>query len=257
MLSFLRITNLAILEDITLEPGPGLNVLTGETGAGKSIVVDAIGLLLGERGSADMLRSGADALVVEGQFESPDPKTLSLLSSLAGGDEPSGEIVIRRELSAGADSGARSRAFLNGRIIPLSLLKEVGECLADLHGQHQHQSLLRSEGQREALDRAARSEPLLRDVASACEALRDGARQLDELTRADRERLQREEQLARQIADIEQVAPLAGEEEDLRREEALLQNAGEIGSLAGEVFGLLSEDDGSVAARLGASRAGT
>lgn len=254
MLSFLRITNLAILEDITLEPGPGLNVLTGETGAGKSIVVDAIGLLLGERGSADMLRSGADVLVVEGQFESLDPKSRTLIARIAGEDQPSGELVIRRELST-ADAGARSRAFLNGRIVPLTLLKEVGECLADLHGQHQHQSLLRSDGQRDALDRAARAESLRRDLGEAYEALGDGLRQLDDLMRADRERLQREEQLGRQIADIEQVAPLTGEEEELRREEALLQNAGEVGSLAGDVFGLLSEDDGSVAARLGASRA--
>ncbi len=253
MLSFLRITNLAILEDTTLEPGPGLNVLTGETGAGKSIVVDAIGLLLGERGSADLLRSGADVLIVEGQFEPADERASAAAAGLTG---TRGEIVVRRELqSGGADGGARSRAFLNGRIVPLSTLKEVGECLADLHGQHQHQSLLRPEGQRDALDRAARCEPLRGEVATACETLRAGKLQLEELERADRERTQREEQLVRSIEEIEAVGPLAGEEEDLRREEGLLQHAGEIASLAGQVHALLSDDDDSVASRLGASRA--
>ena len=255
MLSFLRITNLAILEDITLEPGPGLNVLTGETGAGKSIVVDAIGLLLGERGSADLLRSGADALIVEGQFDPADERISEAAAAAAGLSEPAAEIVIRRELQTSGGDATRSRAFLNGRIVSLATLKEVGESLADLHGQHQHQSLLRPEGQRDALDRAARCEPLRMEVAAACTSLRAGMLDLEELSRAVEERSQREEQLARTISEIESVAPLPGEEEELRREERLLQHAGEIGSLAGQIHGLLSDDDDSVATRLGASKA--
>ena len=200
MISFLRITNLAILEDITLEPGPGLNVLTGETGAGKSIVVDAIGLLLGERGSADLVRSGADALIVEGQFDPADERISAAAAAAAGLSEPAAEIVIRRELQTGGGDAARSRAFLNGRIVSLATLKEVGENLADLHGQHQHQSLLRPEGQRDALDRAARCEPLRMEVAAACTSLRAGMLELEELTRAFEERTQREEHLARMIS---------------------------------------------------------
>src|SRR5262245_14018151 len=116
MLSFLRITNLAIIEDVSLEPGPGFNVLTGETGAGKSIVVDAIGLLLGARGGPDLIRTGADRLTVEGQFDlthRSDAPALLAAAGLETDDAPDGELIVRRELPA----SGRGRAQINGRVV--------------------------------------------------------------------------------------------------------------------------------------------
>src|SRR5262249_14673743 len=141
MLSFLKISDLAILDDVDIEFGQGLNVLTGETGAGKSILVDAIGLVLGGRGAADLVRAGCERLTVEAQFDLSRRGDAAALRSCAGDellDLDGDELVIRRELTA----GGRGRVFVNGRLVSLSTLKSLGEALADLHGQHQHQSLL-------------------------------------------------------------------------------------------------------------------
>src|SRR5262245_17922206 len=164
MLSFLKISDLAILEEVSIEPAPGLNVLTGETGAGKSILVDAIGLLLGGPASADLIRTGCERLVVEGQFELSDhPRMLGPLRDAGFDDGPPPEqLVIRREQPA----SGRGRAQVNGRTVPMAALRGLGEALADLHGQHEHQSLVRSEGQRDALDHFAGTLDLREQVAS-------------------------------------------------------------------------------------------
>ncbi len=253
MLSYLRITNLAILEDVTLEPGRGFNVLSGETGAGKSIIVDGIGLLLGERGSADLIRSGAGKLSVEAQFEIPAGSPARAAAGNAGVGDPGGAWVLRRELEV-SDGSLRSRAFINDRLVTLATLRGIAEHLADLHGQHQHQSLLRPEGQRAALDRAAGAEDLLREVGTLHGALRDLTRERDALMEKDRQREGLEENLDRRIEEIEQVDPRPGEEEDLRREESLLRHAEEIAELAGEVHRILEDDDDSVSSRLGRAR---
>ncbi len=248
MLSFLRISNLAIVEDVSIEPGPGLNVLTGETGAGKSIVVDAIGLLLGERGGAEMIRTGCDRMVVEAQFDlAGRDKAEDFLRQVDLEAGPDGELVIRRELMA----LGRGRAQVNGRIVTLAALRSLGEALADLHGQHQHQSLLRADGQRDALDRCAGTLQLRREVAESFALLSTLQREHDELAGRDRERARQEEMLRHQVNEIEAAAPRAGEEDHLRREESLLRHATEIARLASEAFGLISEDDDSVITRLG------
>ncbi|HZI92897.1 MAG TPA: DNA repair protein RecN [Patescibacteria group bacterium] len=247
MLSFLKITNLAILDDVSIEPGPGLNVLTGETGAGKSIIVDAIGLILGERGSTDLVRTGCDRLVVEAQFDLSRRTDLAHLARITGIEElEGGELVIRRELLA----NGRGRCLVNGRMVTLATLKTLGEALADLHGQHQHQSLLHSEGQQDALDRFAGALETRRDVAASCAVLRQHERERDDLAGRERERARRQDTLSIEISEIEAAAIRPGEDEELHREESLLRHAEEIARLATRGFTLLSEDDDSVMARL-------
>ncbi|HEY3174949.1 MAG TPA: DNA repair protein RecN [Candidatus Polarisedimenticolia bacterium] len=254
MLSFLKITNLAILDEISLEPAAGLNVLTGETGAGKSIIVDAIGLLLGERGGAEMIRTGCDRLVVEAQFD------LSRRADAAGildaiGVDPTtsaGDLVIRRELVA-QESGARGRALVNGQLVTLAALKELGDSLADLHGQHQHQSLLTAAGQRDTLDAFAGVLGLRTEVGAICGRLRALRAERELLAARESERARQDETLRRQIGEIDAADPLAGEEEELLRDESLLRHAEEVVRQAGRGFALLSEDDDSVIARLAAA----
>ncbi len=253
MLSFLKISDLAILDEVSLEPGPGLNVLTGETGAGKSIIVDAIGLVLGARGSADLIRTGADRLVVEALFDLADRPDAAAILEAAGlaGDGPADQVVIRRELLQQGGT-LRSRAQVNGSLVTLSSLAALGEVLADLHGQHQHQSLLRADGQRDALDAFAGTLELRREVGALHAELRDRVREREALASRERERAREEDHLRRQIAEIDGVAPREAEDEALLREERLLRHATELSRLAGESFAMLSDDDDAVLSRLGA-----
>ncbi len=249
MLSYLRITNLAILEDVSLEPGPGFNVLTGETGAGKSIVVDAIGLLLGARGGPDLIRSGSERLTVEGQFDLSNRSDAGALLAAAGldpGDAPGGELIVRRELPA----SGKGRAQINGKMVPLAALAGLGQELADLHGQHQHQSLLTAAGQRMALDLFCDGLELRGQVSQLHARVAALRQQRDALEAMQREREVRAELLRREIADVDAVSPEPKEEEELRRHEALLRHGAEVGRLASEAFGLISDDDESAIARL-------
>jgi DNA repair protein RecN (Recombination protein N) len=250
MLSFLRIENLAIIESLSVEFGPGLNVLTGETGAGKSIIVDAVGLLLGERGSADQIRTGAGKLAVEAVFEIDGRKRLLDRLEEMGLDAGPEGLVLRRDVNI----SGRSRAFVNGSLVTLQQLREIGEVLADLHGQHQHQSLLRAEAQREALDRFGGHGPLLEGVAAACGALEALRAERERLRAMERDRARREEDLRSTIEEIASVGPRAGEEIDLRREEGLLRNAEEVRALAEEILLLLNDDDAAVLPRMGTIR---
>ncbi len=250
MLSYLKIENLAIIDALSVEFGPGLNVLTGETGAGKSIIVDAVGLLLGERGGADMIRTGCERLTVEGLFETAGRAALLDNLGRMGIDSGPEGIVLRREIT----SAGRSRAFINGTLATLQQVKEIGEALADLHGQHQHQSLLRPEGQMEALDRFEGHGEEAGGVAEAAGALRGLITERTALRRMESGRAVREEVLRTEIGDIAAVSPDPEEEVALRREEALLRHAEEVRSLAEEVCALLNEDDASVLSRLGTVR---
>ena len=253
MLSFLKISNLAIVDEVTLEPGSGLNVLTGETGAGKSIIVDAIALLLGERGSIDLIRTGADRLAVEGLFDLSGRSDVPAILHLAGDErEDSPELVVRRELTVTGGT-LKSRAFLNGRLVTLSTLRRAGEMLGDLHGQHQHQSLLRLDEQRDALDRVAGTWALREETGELFGALKNLETEREELAGRERERARQEEILNRQIEEIAATEPKPGEEEELRREESLLRHATEIALIADETNRLLGEDDDSALSRLAGS----
>src|SRR5829696_1080933 len=166
MLTELRIRDLATIADVSLHLGLGLNVLTGETGAGKSMLVDALALLLGERAAADSVRPTAAKAVVEGAYEEIESATRLRIEDL-GLDVEDGRVVVRREVSA----EGRSRAWVNGSPTTASVLGQLGALLVDLHGQHETQSLLRADAQREILDAFAHAEAERAAVAEAHAAL--------------------------------------------------------------------------------------
>src|SRR5687768_10518651 len=186
MLTELRIRNFAIIESLTLPLARGFNVLSGETGAGKSIIVGALGLLLGERASADLIRTGTDRATVEGVFDAADRADVSALLDERGIDAEESTVVLRREIAA----TGRARAWVNGTTVTASVLAEVGRQLVNLHGQHEAQTLLDGESQRRILDAFGGATEQAAAVREAHAALAAVRREIAELSarRADAER---------------------------------------------------------------------
>ena len=244
MLKFLRVNNIALIASLELELRDGLTLLTGETGAGKSILIDALGLLLGERASAELIRTGEERAIIEGAFEAPEVR--SVLES-HGIPVEDGEVVVRREILA----SGKGKASVNGALVPVGILKDLGPHLATIHGQHEPQGLLDPAAHLELLD-AHVGEPSLRSaVATAHKRLRAAEGALEALRRDRREGERRREMLAFQAGEIEKAALEPGEEEALRREKALQANAGKLLALSGEAYALLFEDEAAVVSRLG------
>jgi DNA repair protein RecN (Recombination protein N) len=231
MLRFLRIRNLAVIEAVEVEFDDGFNVLTGETGAGKSILVEAVGLLLGARASADLVRTGEAQASIEALFES------------ANGEE----LIVRREIS----SQGRSRSFINGALATAAALRDLSQRLVELHGQHEHQALLDPLTHLPLLDVYAGLEPLAGRVASAWGALRNLREQLDRSRMDAREKAARLELIAFQLSEIEKAAPRAGEDEELAAAKSVLANAERLQRLCEESYATLYERDEAVLASLG------
>ena len=233
MLTELRVRDLAVIADVTLPLAPGLNVLTGETGAGKSMLVDALALLLGERASSDVVRPGAQKTVIEGAFEFTSAALSRLLPPFAalGVDAEEGRLVLKREISG----EGRSRAWVNGSPTTVTVLAQLGALLVDLHGQHETQSLLRADAQRDMLDAYADAAVERTAVRDAHERLRDLERREEELT-ARREDVRRKADYLRHVVDeIERAAPRNGEAETLEVEAKRLAHADELGRLSREL----------------------
>src|SRR5882724_5997003 len=233
VLTELRVRDLAVIADVTLPFQPGLNVLTGETGAGKSMVVDALALLLGERASADIVRPGAEKTVVEGAFEFVAALHRHLLPPFAalGVELEDGRLVLKREVLR----EGKSRAWVNGSPTTIGVLAEIGALLVDLHGQHETQSLLRPDAQRDMLDAYADA-----DVERV--AVRDAHARLKELETREAELTTRQEDVRRKadylrhvLQEIERAKPKLGEDEALDVEAKRLAHAEELGRLAREL----------------------
>src|SRR6059058_4787830 len=248
VLTELRVRDLAVIADVTLPLAPGLNVLTGETGAGKSMLVDALALLLGERASSDVVRPGAEKTVIEGAFEFAPAALSRLLPPFAalGVEVDEGRLVLKRDISA----EGRSRAWVNGSPTTVSVLAQLGALLVDLHGQHETQSLLRPDAQRDMLDAYA-------DAALERTAVRDAHERLHELERREEELTARREDVRRKadylrhvVEEIERAAPQAGEVESLEVEAKRLAHADELGRLSRELGQALDTAGLSRAAKL-------
>ncbi|MDP3909174.1 MAG: DNA repair protein RecN [Gemmatimonadales bacterium] len=233
MLTELRVRDLAVIADVTLPLVPGLNVLTGETGAGKSMVVDALALLLGERASADAVRPGADKTIIEGAFEFGSAVHRHLLSPFAalGVELEDGRLILKREVH----KEGKSRAWVNGSPTTIGVLAEIGALLVDLHGQHDTQSLLRADAQRDILDAYA-------DAQVERVAVRDAHSRLAELERRERELSAKQDDVRRKadylrhvLQEIERAAPKLGEDDALDTEAKRLSHADELGRLAREL----------------------
>ncbi len=249
MLTELRIRNFAIIDAVTLPLERGLNVLSGETGAGKSIIVGALGLLLGERGSADLVRPGAERATVEGVFDLGSHPDLVSLVDDRGIDTDGGTLVLKREIAA----SGRGRAWVNGTPVTATILAEIGRSLVNLHGQHEAQTLLDTESQRQILDAYAEAGVAAREVSTEYAALSAIRRRIDEITkrRADAER--RADYLrhvAREIGDA-QLTP--GEDVTLEDDARVLENADELRTLAESVASVLSDDEDGALARIAAA----
>ena len=231
MIRFLSIRDLAIVDAMDIEFEDGFNVLTGETGAGKSIIIGALGLLVGERGSGDLVRTGAARAVVQATFET----------------EGGAETIVRREIPA----QGRGRIFIDDALATAAALKALGGRLVDIHGQHEHQTLLDPRSHIGLLDTYGGLEPTAAEVAAAHARWRDADAQLEATRHDARELAARLEFLEFQLGEIDRVAPQPGEDDRLLQERGRLANADRLRTLASGAYATLYERDESVVSALG------
>lgn len=250
MLIELRIQNFAVIDRLTVRLSPGLNVLTGETGAGKSIIVGALSLLLGERASADVVRAGEARAVVEGVFDIAENAEVLAILEEQGIEAEDGLLILRREVAA----EGRNRAWVNGSATTAGMLGELGRRLVDMHGQHEHQTLVRQDEQRAILDAYAGSEALVAEVAEAHARLSEVRRELADLDRRRREAEERADFLRFQVEEIEKAKLREDEEEKLEEEGNRLEHAEDLARLSGRLHMALYSAEDSVLARLGELR---
>jgi len=241
MLTHLDIRDFAIIDHISLELRPGMTVLTGETGAGKSILGDALGLTLGERGAGSVVRAGASRAELIAEFDTTALPTVRAWLAGQSLEQPDQECILRRSVSP----DGRSRAFINGRPVPLQSLRELGDMLVDIHGQHAHQSLLRRDAQRDILDAYA-------GHAAPLEALRQLYRRWQQVQRelaslgGSRSEQQAEEELLRyQVEELRGLALEDGEVATLDEEHVRLSNAGRLLQGAQRALHTLDADEGA------------
>ena len=231
MLRFLRIQHLAVIDSVEVEFEPGLNVLTGETGAGKSILVEAVGLLLGGRASGDLVRTGEDAASIEAIFES-------------GGEE----LLVRREITA----QGRSRAFVNGALATAGALKELSSRLIELHGQHEHQTLLDATTHLDVLDSFGGVSQLAAPVAAAYDALHASREELARVRAAAKDRDARQDLITFQLGELDRAALREpGEDAELAALRQVLASAERVERLCSESYASLYESDDAILAALG------
>jgi len=249
MLERLSVTDLALVERAEIMLGPGLNVVTGETGAGKTLLVDALSLLLGGKPDPDSVREGARAAVVEGEFR-VDAERAAEIANLVSewGVEFDGEtLIVRREVQP----NGRSRAVVNQSAVTVSALQRLGERLADFHGQHEHQSLLRPEGGLEALDRLAGLESERDAYREALAAWREASGELERLEAQLRTYAERRDYLMEAARELDGARLEDGEEEILAREAARLAHADRLRELVAGALSELIDDENAAADRLG------
>ncbi len=233
MLRFLAIRRLAVIDALEVEFGSGFNVLTGETGAGKSMLVEAVGLLIGGRASPDLVRTGEETASIQAVFELPDGR----------------ELVVRREVSA----QGRSRAFLDDALCTTAALREQCGGLVDLHGQHEHQRLLDPSTHLEVVDEHAKlhaGRAAVADAFGRWKAVRD---EVEALRRAERDKASRLDLITFQLGEIEKVAPLPGEDEQLAATRHVLANADKLSRLCADAYDALYEGEQAALAGLAVS----
>ncbi|MDR7417502.1 MAG: DNA repair protein RecN [Armatimonadota bacterium] len=251
MLIELRIQDFAVIHALTIEFGPGLNVLSGETGAGKSIIVDALTVALGARASSDLVRTGAAAARVEARFAvDRDPPVRAWLTDRGLGDA---ELVVAREIG----SDGRSRAWINGRPSTVGMLRELGDQLVEIIGQHESQQLLRPQTHLEVLDAFAGPSALALRAEVASRVARRAALRAEHeaLAASERDRVRRIDFLRHQVQEIDAAKPRPGEDEALAARRTRLANAGRLAAAAAGAYAALYEaEQGAAIDRLGHAR---
>ena len=249
MLSLLKIKNIALIDEIAVEFSGGLNLLTGETGSGKSIVVDSLGALTGERISSDLIKEGERAAHIEGLFNVSN--SALLLETLAEGgieanDAKEVEIIVRRELAA----GGRNRIFVNNQLATQIYLKKIGAFLVDIHGQGEQATLFNQATHLEMLDKFANLQSGREILAKKYRELAEIQRELNNLSDDEAQKLQLLDILQFQVEEIKKVNPQTGEDESLNEEKRRLNNVEKLSTLSEEAYALLYENQESTVATL-------
>lgn len=247
MLTFLRIQNVALIDKLEVELSGGLCLLTGETGSGKSIIVDSLGALAGGRVTNDLVKQGSESATIEGEFQPSSKSTVWRALEAAGIERNSDStIIIRRDISL----AGKNRVFINGQLTTAAVLNNVGDHLVDIHGQGEQAALYDVEHHRLLLDEYADHTKLLDAVRSAFERWNEVNSRLAALHRDENEKLQLIDILTFQINEIERVLPVAGEDDELEAEKRRLANSGKINSLSNELYETLYENEHSTLASL-------
>jgi DNA repair protein RecN (Recombination protein N) len=261
MLALLNISNIALIDELRVEFDGGLNLLTGETGSGKSIIVDALGVLIGGRFTSDLLKTGAERGFIEGLFSVARSSELDAVLAAAGmlpmegekagtsprnsNNEPH-ELIIRRELS----SSGRNKIFINNQLATQSLLRDLRQFLVDIHGQGDQQTLFNPDTHLELLDAFAATETLRQQVSDSYGAWNGLKRELDELHRDEAEKFQLVDILKFQIEELDRAQLAIGEDDRLEEERRRLLNVEKLTTLSSESYRLIYEDDDAALSRL-------
>src|SRR5215831_784776 len=246
VLTLLRIKNLALVEELEWQIGPGFVAVTGETGAGKSIIIGALHLLLGERADKSLIRTGADLCTVEAVFSGNDLHKLNPQLTETGIEPCEEDLIVKRTLS----STGTNRQFINGSPTTLSVLKDLGDDLVDLHGPHDHQSLLSPETQLRLLDSFARVDQQLEEYRHHYLQLQALLAEHAALNMAESAREQEVDLLRHQVTEIRSANLVAGEEEEIEKRYKLASSSKRLIELASAVANKLSEADDSVLSQL-------
>ncbi|HKY41615.1 MAG TPA: DNA repair protein RecN [Pyrinomonadaceae bacterium] len=245
MLQFLNISNIALIDDMQVEFESGLNLLTGETGSGKSIIVDALGVLIGGRFTSELLKSGTERGSIEGLFSvTPNAELEALLEN--AGLEPTNELIIRREIS----STGRNKIFINNQLATHSLLRDLRPFLVDIHGQGDQQTLFNPETHLELLDAFAGNGTLRDEVAEAYQKWTSLRRELDSLRHDEAEKFQLVDTLKFQIAELERAQLSSGEDDRLDEERRRLANVEKLTTLCQSSYSSIYEDDDAALTRV-------
>jgi DNA repair protein RecN (Recombination protein N) len=240
MLNHIHIRDFAIIDELNLDLHSGMSVLTGETGAGKSILIDALGLALGDRADSDVVRHGCKRAEIIANFELADlPEAQAWLEEHELDDDS--QCLLRRTIAA----EGRSKGFINGSPVPIQSLRALGELLVDIHGQHEHQSLMRTDTQRELLDDYAGHSQLLEQLADACKTWREANDEYERLRQAASDRDTRLDFLRYQVQELETLAPQEGEYAGLEQEHVRLANVSRLQETAHQQIDALDENEQS------------
>jgi DNA repair protein RecN (Recombination protein N) len=242
MLVELKIKNFILIDELSVTFGKGLNILTGETGAGKSILIDALSGVLGEKMSTDMIRSGYDRAVLEGVFDISNLPQVKQILEISGIDNEDDTLILRREIY----SNGKGRCFANSVQIPLSKLKEIADYLVDIHGQNEHQNIVQVAKHRELLDNFGGLQPLVQNMSQLHKQLQEIKEKIASLQIDEREKARRIDYLTHAIGEIEQANLQPNEEEALKNESNLLSNAEKLFNELNTVQELMQGDRGVV-----------